>query len=412
MTKLNFMPRYSYIAKTLEGETKTGVLDAGSEKDLAKTLRQEKIILISAAPEDREKTKKRISFSWPFSKKVPLVEKIMFTRSLGVMISAGVSLPRALRILIDQAKNKFFKKAIADIAEEITKGSSFFEALSKYPTIFSDLFLNMIKVGEESGTMEDVLKVLTLQMEKDYELRSRIKNAMIYPIVVLIAMVVIGILMMIIVVPQLASTFNDLGVELPLTTKLVIGFGTFLVNWWFLLPILVFIFAVSFQRIIKTRMGKTAFDAVTLHLPVVSPIVRKTNSAMTARALSSLAAAGVPIVRSLEVTAGTLSNTYYKKAVADASEKLKKGIKLSEALNDYKKIYPSIVIHMTAVGEETGELVQMLQKLADFFEDEVSNSMKNLATLIEPALMLIVGAAVGFFAISVMQPIYGLVNAF
>ncbi len=406
------MPRYSYISKTLNGDTKTGVLDAENEKELARVLRQEKSVLISAVLENKEKNKKGVSFSLPFFKGVPLAEKIMFTRSLGVMISAGVSLPRALKILTEQAKSKSFKRAIINIAEEITKGSSFFEALSSYPNIFSDLFLNMVKIGEESGTLEDVLKVLTLQMEKDYELRSRIKNAMVYPIVVLTAMIIIGVLMMIIVVPQLAKTFEDLGIELPLTTKLVIGFGTFLANWWFLLPILVLFLAILFQRIVKTKAGKSAFDAVILHLPVVSPIVRKTNSARTTRALSSLAAAGVPIVRSLEITAGTLGNVYYKKAIIDASEKLKKGIKLSEALNSYKNIYPSIVIHMAAVGEETGELVQMLQKLADFFEDEVSNSMKNLATLIEPILMLIVGAAVGFFAISIMQPIYGLVNAF
>ena len=403
------MPKYFYTAQTLKGESKTGILEAKSERELARTLRKSGLVLIRAELEEKAK-KRKLEISLPFFG-VSLTEKMMFTRNLQVMISAGLPLPRALTTLANQAKNKSFEKALLDIREEIVKGRSFSESLAKYPNIFSELFQSMVRVGEEAGTLEEVLKILTAQMERENELRSKIKGAMIYPAVIICAMIGIGILMLIMVVPKLAETFAELNIELPLTTKIVIGLASFLITKWYLVIIILFILIFLFWQAIKTEKGKRIIDKFTLKTPIMAPIVRKTNSAHTVRILSSLITAGVPIVRALEITSGTLGNIYYKKAMIVATEKVRKGEKLSEALKPYENIYPSLVIQMLAVGEETGETSSILAKLADFFEEEVTNATKNLVAVIEPVLMIIIGAAVGFFAISMIQPMYSMLGA-
>ncbi len=403
------MPRYFYTAKSLKGESKTGSLVAKNEPQLAKKLREQGFLLIKAKTE-KETKKRKLEISLPFFGGVSLTEKIFFIRNLRVMLSSGLSLPRALHILADQSKSKKFKSALLDIREEITKGKSFSESLSKYPNIFSELFFNMVKVGEEAGTLEEVLKILSEQMEREHELLSEIKGALIYPAVIIVAMIGIGILMLVMVVPQLAATFEELNVELPATTKLVIGLGAFLVEKLYLV-ILIFIFLIFiFLRVQKTKNGKAAIDALLLKIPIISPIIRKTNSASTVRTLSSLISSGVPIVRSLEIISGTLSNIYFKEAMKEAAKKVRKGEKLSEALKPYQNIYPLIVIQMIAVGEETGETSNILAKLAAFFEEEVRRITKNLTAVIEPVIMLIIGAAVGFFAISMVQPMYSMLG--
>ena len=406
------MPKYFYIAKSLKGEEKSsGVMEARDTHQLAETLKNQGFILIKAEPEKGGLGKKKFQFSIPFFGGVSLTEKMMFTRNLQVMISAGLPLPRSLETLALQSKSKVFKKALLEIKEEITKGKSFSETLAKYPNIFSELFQSMIRVGEESGTSEDVLKVLTRQMEREHELRSKIQGALMYPAVIILAMVGIGIMMLIMVVPQLASTFKELEIELPVTTKIVIGLGTFLSEKWFLVIPIIIGFSFLFWIILKTQTGKKIIDTLFLKLPIISPLIKKTNSASTVRTLSSLIASGVPIVKSLEIVSGTLGNMYYKNAVLAAAQIVRKGGKLSEALSSYQDIYPPIVFQMIQVGEETGETSNILSKLADFFEEEVANATKNLTSVIEPVLMLIVGGVIGFFAISMVQPMYSMLEA-
>jgi len=403
------MPRYSYIAKTFSGEPRSGILEAKDEHELAGVLHREGYIVISVSLAGK-KEKKRLSLSIPFFGGVSLVDKLMFTRNLKVMVSAGVSLPRALKLLALQAKSKKFKKAISVISEEIIRGKSFSDSLAKHPKIFSELFCNMVKVGEESGTMEDVLVVLANQMEREHELFSRVKGALVYPAVILTVMVVIGIVMMIVIVPKLAQTFTELNIELPLTTRAVIATSKFLERFWYLIPLLVAALFFSFRYIIRTKTGKKVSDKFILKMPIISSIVKKTNSAYTSRTLSSLIVAGVPIVRALEIISRTLGNVYYKQALANAAEQVKKGSKLAEALSGYEEIYSPLLIQMVEIGEETGETSSILGKLADFFESEVTEITKNLSSVIEPFLMIIVGAVVGFFVISMMQPMYSMLS--
>lgn len=408
------MPQYFYTAKSLKGESQTGILEAKDEYQLARILRQQDLILIKAELEE-EKLKKRprLQFGgWvlPFLGGVSLVEKMMFTRNLQVMIAAGLPLPRAMETLALQTKSKKFKEAILNVKEEITKGKSFSDSLTRFPRVFSELFQSMVRVGEESGTLEEALKVLSSQMEKQHELSSRIQGAMIYPAVIICAMIGIGILMLIMVVPQLSATFKELNIELPLTTRIVIGLADFLVKKWYLFILIVIFIAFLFWQAMKTKIGKRILDDLILKIPIISPIVRKSNAAYTARTLSSLISAGVPIVRALEITAGTLGNIQYKTALQEAGEQVRKGGKLSEALRPFENIYSIMVIQMIAVGEETGETSSILAKLADFFEEEVGNATKNLASVIEPVLMLIIGAVVGFFAVSMIQPMYSMLG--
>jgi type IV pilus assembly protein PilC len=404
------MPKYSYTAKSLAGESKSGVAEAKNEHELARILHQEGYILISSDIGGKKRRKISFDVSIPFLNKVSLKEKVIFTRNLQIMISAGISLPRALNTLSEQTKSKRFKKVLLKTSEKIIQGKSFSEAIDGYPDIFSELFVNMVRVGEESGTLESVLGVLVRQMERQNELSSKIKGAMAYPLVIIAAMIGIGVIMLIFVIPQLAETFEDLNIELPLTTRIVIFIGTNLARFWYLLPVVVLLLMFLTRAALKTASGKLLFDSLVLKAPLISPIIRKTYSAYTVRTLGSLISSGVPIIRSLEITSGTLTNTYYKRAIGGASEQVKKGAKLSQFLQNYQDIYPSVVVHMIAVGEETGRMADMLQKLADFFEEEVAQATKNLSSVIEPILMIIIGGVVGFFVISMVQPMYGMIQ--
>ncbi len=401
------MPKYFFEARTFEGEIKRGEREAKDIFELAKALRKEGLILVKA---ETPKMKKKFKISLP-SFGISLVDKMFFTRNLKVMVSAGLPLTKALPSLAKQVKSKKFQKILFDISERIERGESFSSAISNYPKTFPELYQNMIKVGEAGGRLEEVLEILALQMERENELKSKVKGAMIYPAIVIFAMIGVAILMLTLVVPKLAATFEDLKIELPLTTRIVIGTGKFLEkNWYFLIFFFIFLF-ILFSQILKTERGKKFFDSILLKMPVISDIIKKNNSALSARTLSSLIAAGVSLPRALEITANTLGNIFYREALIEGAKRVKKGEKLSQVLKNYQKFIPLTVISMIEVGEETGATVEILAKLANFYEEEVTRATKNLASVIEPVLLLIVGGAVGFFAVSMVQPIYSMLEA-
>ncbi len=405
------MPRYSYIAKSLKGEEKSGIAEAKDARQLARTLKNQGFILIKAFPKKEKSKKRKLDISIPFLSGVSLAEKLMFTRNLQVMISSGLPLPRTLQTLADQTKNEKFKKAIFKIREKVIKGNSFSDCLTAHSDIFSELFQNMIKVGEETGNLDEVLNILSQQMEREHELKAKIKGALVYPAVIILTMIGIGILMLVMVIPKIAETFEELGIELPLTTRAVIGLGTFLTEKWYLAILIIIGLFFLFLLILRTKKGKEKIDSLLLKLPIISSLIKKTNSAYTIRTLSSLITAGVPIVRSLEIVSGVLGNIHYKTAISQAAKRVRRGEKLSKVFEDYKNIYPIVVLQMIKVGEETGETSSILAKLATFFEEEVGNATKNLASVIEPVLMLIIGVVIGFFAISMIQPMYSMLGA-
>ncbi len=404
------MPTYFYTASSVAGEKISGTETARDEKELAQILHQKGYVLTFVQEENAKRTF-HIKKFFQGLRGVSLSEKLVFTRNLTVMVSAGISLPRALDVLAAQTKNKGFQRVLSQMKEGVTKGQMLSEAMSSHTNVFSELFVNMVKSGEEGGTLEEVLNHLTLQMERSYEIRSRVRGALIYPALVMSAMVVIGIFMLTFVVPRLAETFEDLGVELPLTTKVVIALGDFFSKRWYIVLLGFVVLLVALLRVIKTKKGKEIFDAISLRLPVLGGIIQKMNAALMTRTLSSLLAAGVPIVNSLEVTAQVLGNFYFRASLVQAAQQVQKGTKLSQILKGYQRIYPIMITQMVEVGEETGETTEILKKMAEFFEEEVNTITKNLTSIIEPILMLVIGVAVGFFAVSMFQPMYSMLQS-
>jgi type IV pilus assembly protein PilC len=401
------MVQFSYRAKSIDGKEKKGVLEAEDESQLAHSLRQEGFILIQA---QRPGARKRINISMPVLG-VSLKDKIFFCKNLQVMAASGLSLPRAIGILADQTANRTFAKALNQIRESLIKGESFSESMAKFPDIFSDFMRSMVKVGEETGTLEHVLGIAMVQMEREYALTSKVKGAMVYPAVVLTAMVGVGIIMLATVVPQLASTFRELKVELPMTTQFVIAAGEFAAGYWWVMILGAIALAFAGRQFFRTKIGKRFIDKVSLRTPAVSVIVKNVNSAYTLRNLSSLVGAGVSLPRALEITAGTVGNINYTDALNDIKEKVKKGEKFSSAIKSYASLYPATAIQMVAVGEETGETSTILLKLAEFYENEVDEETKNFASIIEPMLMVVIGVVVGFFAVSMIQPMYSMMGS-
>jgi len=402
------MPIYFYTAIGKTGEKITGSEMAEDERQLARILHGKGHILTTAKTGQKEKKLFSVRSLSQGMQGVSGTDKLLFTRNLQVMVESGIPLPKSLEVLSEQTKNGKFKKVLLEIQKKIVEGKMLSETLEEYPKIFSDLFVNMIKVGEESGTLEDVLEQLTLQLERQHELKSKVVGALMYPAVIVFAMLGIGTLMLMVVVPQLAKVFEDLGVDLPLTTQLVINAGTITAERWYIIFPAIGFFMVVLFRLWKTKTGKRVVDTVNLKIPIFSGIIEKVNAALMTRTLSSLISAGIPIVRALEITSHVVGNVHFQDSLADAAKKVAKGAKISESLQDYRHIYPIVVIQMIAVGEETGETGKILAKLADFFEAEVTNVTKNLTSIIEPMLMLVIGAVVGFFAISMVQPMYSL----
>lgn len=405
------MPTYSYTAKSFSGETKKGTREAQDEHELAKLLHQEGYVLIAAEVSGEGKRRWSLRVSFPFLGGVSLAEKMMFTRNLRIMVGAGIPLPRALNTLSLQAKSKQLRRILQDMAEKILRGYSFSSALEDHRDVFSELFVRMVAVGEESGTLEEVLDHLTSHLEREYELRSKIRGALLYPAVVICAMVAIGFLMLIVVVPQLAATFQELKIELPFTTRIVILLGTLLADKWYFGPLFIIIAVFLFRSALSFSGGKKIKDLIFLRLPVLSPIMKQVTIASLTRTLSSLIAAGVPILQALEIVSRSVGNEFFKSAIREGAEKVKKGQKLSEALGLYKELFSPTMVQMIAIGEETGQMSEILKKLSEFYEQEVTNATKNLASVIEPILMLLVGGVVGFFAVSMIQPMYSMLEA-
>lgn len=402
---------YTFRAKNFQGQEIAGSREAKSEAELARSLRSEGYVLVESRKSQGSKPQARGIFSFKsFFKKISLSEKMLFTRHLSVMIGAGLPLNRALTVLSRQTNNLYFQSIISGIGDDISKGESFAKSLGHYPKIFEDLFVKMINVGEIGGNLEEVLKMISYQLEKDYELRSKVKGSLMYPAVIVVAMVIIGIVMMIAVVPKLTATFDELNINLPITTQFVIGVSNFLANHTLIFIAGVALFTYLFLRIIKTRRAKEAIDFMFLNMPIARNIVIKINTARMARTLSSLLKSGVAIVHSLEIVSKTLTNRYFSQSLSASVVEVRKGKNLSEILANFENIYPPLVTQMIAVGEETGTIDDVLAKLADFYEEEVYNITKNLSTIIEPMLMILIGAAVGFFAVSMIQPMYSIVE--
>jgi type IV pilus assembly protein PilC len=339
-----------------------------------------------------------------------MAQKIAFAKNLSAMTKSGLSLSRALSVIERQSKAGRLKEIVEGVNLEIKKGKTLSESLRGFPNVFSNLFIFMAKAGEESGGLSDALGNVALQMDKTYRLQKKVKGAMIYPAVIVTVMIIVGILMFIFVVPGITATFKELNTELPFTTKVIIGLSDFLVEHWFL-TILIIMGAVSgIYFSLKTIWGKNLRDYLVIRIPVVGDLIMEANAARVARTLSSLLTAGVPIAQSILITKDIVTNHYYKQVLDEASKAVEKGENISGIFMKNPKYYPTFVGEMMSVGEETGNMSNMLTEVALFYELDVEERTKDLSTIIEPVLMVIIGAAVGFFALSMVTPIYSVMD--
>jgi type IV pilus assembly protein PilC len=344
-------------------------------------------------------------------KHIKTIEKINFARNLGSMLEAGLALSRALSVLERQSHNKAFKKVLSELISDISKGSTLSDAMTKHPKVFAQLFVSMVRAGEQSGTLAESFKVVATQMDKSYTLERKVKGALIYPGVILCAMILIGILMFVFVVPTLTKTFVELNVALPLSTRVVLGISDVFQNYGLLVLIAIAasVWAVTWWS--RRPSGKQVIHALVLKLPIVGGLVQEVNTARTARTLSSLLGSGVDVVESVTITAAVIQNVHFRRVLEQACGAIKKGDLMSKVFAEARTLYPVFISEMMSVGEETGKTGEMLAGVAHYYEDDVEQKTKDMSTVIEPVLMIVIAAGVGFFAIAMISPMYSLVNA-
>lgn len=343
-----------------------------------------------------------------FGSGVKTDEKITFTKNLSAMLGAGLTLSRALSVIERQSKNKYLKEIIEKLQGSVKGGTGFHEALAEFPNVFSKLFVAMTKAGEESGKMSETLAVVAKQMDTSNTLTKKVKGAMIYPCIILSAIVVIGILMLIFVVPTLSATFASLGVSLPLSTRIIVAASDFMAHNVFIVIGALIIVVIGIVLTVRSKRGSTAILFVARHLPVVGDLVRETFSARAARTLSSLLSSGVEMLTAISIAAEVVGENVFGAVLGEAEEQVRKGEPLSAAFAAHEDLYPVFVSEMILVGEETGKVSDMLGQVAEYYERDVEERTKDLSTIIEPILMLFIGVFVGIFAISMIAPIYSL----
>ncbi len=399
------MALFKYTAKNKEGEIYERTAEVADRLALYKIIRAEGGTLVSV--------KQVRSLVPAFSLKslfsgISTQDKINFAKNLAAMVTAGLSVTRSLSVMEKQARSKKLKELFAGIDADISHGITLSEALAKRSKVFSPLFVSMVKAGEESGSVAQSLRIVATQMDKSHQLVKKVRGAMIYPVIIISVMVVLAALLLIFMVPTLTATFEGLGVALPLPTRVIIFLSDFMIHHLGLVLVTLILIVVGAVSFWKSATGHRFFDRAFIRLPVIGTMAREVQVARMARTLSSLLSAGVEIVVALEVTSSVLQNHLYKQTLDEAHSAIQKGESLSTVFGRYGTLFPVFVEEMSAVGEETGKVSEMLAGVADFYENEVDQKTKDLSTIIEPLLMIVIGIGVGFFAISMLAPTYSL----
>ncbi len=399
------MPAYAYTVRDEEGTTRTGTSEAEGEAILRKRLAEQGFQVLEV--KQTKAAKKGASRSG----RVKLNELSMFCRQFSTMIDAGVSLVRCLAVLQEQTVNPRFKKMIGEIQAEVEAGQSLSRALGRFPNTFNNLFIGLVHAGEVGGVLEESLQRLSSFLEKDQELRRKVKSAMTYPVIVMVVAVSIVIGLVTFILPKFMDLFKDLGVkDFPLPTMMLMGFSHFLTSKWYIMIAGIIIFVIAFRAFVKTDVGRRSYDRFKLKAPVFGKLNHKIALARFSRTLGTLLASGVPILSALETVAGTVSNDIIAEAILNARARIREGDRIGEPLQK-SKLFPPMVVQMITIGEESGSLDPMLAKVADFYEAEVDAALDSLTAAIEPVLIVFLGFAVGFIVISIFLPLVAVVNS-
>jgi len=396
------MQSFTYTAK----DSKTGKkikaqVQADNEQAAAKLIKEEGLTPISIKLE-------KASFSR--FRRIKTKEKVLFSRQLSTLINAGLPLVQSLRNVLAQTNNKSFQTVINQIITDVEAGNSFSKALSKHPTVFNRVFVSLVEASETSGTLDKGLERLADQQEKDADIISKVRGAMIYPLIVLLVMGVVVTFMVVKVLPQVQSIYASLpGVSLPLPTRIMLFVSHALIHYWWLFIIAIVLIAVLGSRWARTLGGRTVIDEIKMKAWPIGPLYMKMYMARFARTGTTLVASGVPLIQMLEITSDAVDNVHIGKSISKAIDKVKGGKSLSEAL-DKDPNFLELVPQMLGVGEKSGAMEAMLGKVADYYEKEVDNEIKTISTIIEPVMMIIMGVIAITIVAAVLLPIYGLVN--
>jgi type IV pilus assembly protein PilC len=397
------MPNYTWKGRTRAGKTQEGVLVAENKDAAIAMLRKQQVTVTAVTEKGKE-------FALPkMGGGISQKEIAVFTRQFSVMIDAGLPLVQCLEILGSQQDNRVFQKILFEVRQDVESGATLADSLRKHPKAFDDLYCNMVAAGEAGGILDVILQRLSTYIEKIVKLRAAVRSAMVYPVAVIT--IAIGVVWIILwkVIPTFATLFKGLGAELPLPTRITIAASNFIGRWWWMMFILMGLGAYSLFRYHKTYKGRRVIDGLLLKLPVLGDVLRKIAVARFCRTLGTLVSSGVPILEGLEITARTAGNAVVEDAIMATRKSIEEGRTIAEPLKG-TDVFPPMVVQMVAVGEQTGALETMLNKIADFYEDEVDEATANLLALLEPIMISFLGVVIGGIVISMYLPMFDLIN--
>ena len=399
------MPVFEYLLVNKKKETVSSTIEAADKLSAINTLKSRgQLIKI-----EEKSAKKAGGFSFGKKKKgAKTDELVMFTRQLSAMVSAGVPILRSLNSMAKHAESAGFRETINAVIKDIEGGMSFADALGKHPETFNDIYVNMVAAGETGGILDDILKRLALQQEKNSSMKKKIKGAMTYPIVLLAITIIAFFILMTFIIPVIGKTIKDMGgpdAKLPLLTEIMLGISDFMVSFWYLI-VPAFIGGIwALIRYIKTPKGRVKFHHIIIKVPAVGAIVRKVAIARFTRTFSALIGAGVAVLEALDVTSRAVGNVVYEESLKEATKRVQNGEVLSRIIAERDDLYPPIVAQMLSVGEETGQTDKVLIKVADFYEEEVDTAIDGVSSIIEPVMIVAMGGVIALVAVSVMGPI-------
>lgn len=392
------MSAYQYTAKDKDSHTVIGILEGASEAEVANLLHQRGLVVISVEPIKEKMIKAK-------DKRIKLDDLVIFVRQLATLIDAGIPLVQSLGILGEQIENQNLRKVVINMRQDIEAGVSFYDVLAKHPNVFSELFINMAKAGEASGTLDEVLDRLATYLEKSAALSRKIRSALVYPAILVTMAILITAVLLLKVVPVFKGIFDSLGGELPLPTRALIGISNILSKYFLLCVIFLGISGFLFKRYINTDKGRYNFDALKLKIPVLGQLFRKVALAKFSRTFSTLVKSGVSILNTLEIVGKTAGNKAIEEAVAGCRNAVRDGELISRQLSK-SEVFPPLVYRLIGVGEQTGQLEQMLSKIADFYDEQVDAAVAALTSMIEPIVIAFLGIVIGGIVISLFLPIF------
>ncbi len=398
--------KFTYKAKDQEGKIRSGVVMAADQTRAEQLLADNNLTILSL-DEEQENIFAKIN---PFGKNIPNKDMVLFSRQLATLISARVPILQALRILQEQVASKYLSEIVGGLIAAVENGESLSLAMSRYENVFGSVYTSLVRSGEASGSLDKALTYLAEQLEKDYELKSKVKSAMTYPTFVLVALLIVGILMFKFVLPKLTDVLKEQGGQLPAVSVGLIAFTGFFDKYWWVLIMGIIALIIGAKLFVSTTLGRYEWDKLKIQLPLVGPIVKKIYLARFARNLSTLVVGGIPIIKALQIVAEVVNNRIYRDILYDTVSRVTAGQTISEGISRYPEYFPVIVSQMVRVGEQTAQLDDIMAKLAIFYEKEVDTQISTLTTLLEPLIMVVLGVGVGLLVAGVLLPIYNMAS--